>query len=84
MMTSQILFSPDNKIGLIINPILAGQIMNTIIFFLPMEYRITLTIDPYTTLTFRFLAASWSKIHSHIVELLSTIFGRFHVPLYIP
>ena len=57
--------------------------MKTIIF-LPTEYRITLAIDRRTALTFRFLAASWWKIHSHIFEFLSAVFTRFHVCLYIP
>ena len=41
--------------------ILAGQIMNTMIFFFAfnMEYQITLAIDRCPALTFRFLAASW-------------------------
>ena len=42
-----------------------------------MEYQITLAIDRCTALTFRFLAASWWKIHSHVVEFLSAIFARF-------
>ena len=49
-----------------------------------MEYRITLAIDHCTALTFRFLAASWWKIHSHVVEFLSAIFTHFYVCLYIP
>ena len=44
-----------------------------------MEYRITLAIDLCTALTLRFLAASWWKIHSHVVEFLSAIFARFRV-----
>ena len=51
--------------------------MNTIIFFLPTEYRITLAIDRCSALTFRFLTASWWKIHSPVVELLSAIFSPF-------
>ena len=39
--------------------ILAGQIMNTMIFFPYMEYQITLAIDRCTALMFRFLAARW-------------------------
>ena len=58
--------------------------MNNITFFLPMEYRITLAVDGCTTLTLRFLAASWWKIHLHVVEFLSAIFAHFHVRLYIP
>ena len=49
-----------------------------------MEYRITLAIDHCTALTFRFLAASWWKIHSHVVEFLSAIFTHVYVCLYIP
>ena len=48
-----------------------------------MEYRIMLAVDGCTTLTLRFLAASWWKIHLHVVEFLSAIFSRFHVRLYI-
>ena len=51
--------------------------MNTIIFFLPTEYRITLAVDRCSALTFRFLTASWWKIHSPVVELLSAIFSPF-------
>ena len=49
-----------------------------------MEYRITLAVDRCTTLAFRFLAASWWKIHLHVAELLSVVFARFHVHLCIP
>ena len=49
-----------------------------------MEYRITLAVDGCTTLTLRFLAASWWKIHLHVVQFLSASFARFHVRLYIP
>ena len=42
-----------------------------------MEYRITLAVDRCTALSFRFLPASWWKIHSHVVEFLSAIFARF-------
>ena len=49
-----------------------------------MEYRITLAVDRCTTLTLKFLAASWWKIHLHFVEFLFAIFARFHVRLYIP
>ena len=49
-----------------------------------MECRITLATDRCTALTFRFLVASWWRIHSHVVEFLSAIFARFHVCLYIP
>ena len=45
MMTGQIFLSPE--------------LMNTIIIFLPMEYRITLAVDRCTALSFRFLPASW-------------------------
>ena len=53
------------------------KLMNIIIFFLPLEYRITLSVDRCTALSFRFLPASWWKIHSHVVEFLSAIFARF-------
>ena len=43
-----------------------------------------LSKDHCTALTFRFLAESWWKIHSHIFEFLSVVFARFHVHLYIP
>ena len=49
-----------------------------------MEYRITLPIDRCTALTLRFLAASWWKIHLHVVEFLSAIFACFHFRLYRP
>ena len=49
-----------------------------------MEYRITLAVDRCTALAFRFLAASWWKIHLHIAELLSVVFAGFHVHLCIP
>ena len=49
-----------------------------------MEYWIMLAIDCCTALTFRFLAVSWWKIHSHVSEFLSVIFACFHVRLYIP
>ena len=49
-----------------------------------MEYWFMLAIDRCTTLTFRFLAASWWKIHSQVVEFLPPIFARFDVRLYIP
>ena len=52
-------------------------LINIIIIFLPMEYRITLAVDRCTALSFRFLPASWWKIHSHVVEFLSAIFARF-------
>ena len=42
-----------------------------------MEYRIMLAVDGCTTLTLRFLAASWWKIHLHVVEFLSAIFAVF-------
>ena len=35
--------------------------------------------DRCTAVTFRSLAASWWKIHSHVVEFLSAVFARFHV-----
>ena len=57
---------------------------NITFFFLPAEYRITLAVDRCTTLTLKFLAASWWKIHFHFVEFLFAIFARFHVRLYIP
>ena len=53
MMTGQIYFLTGQTW------ILAGQIMNTMIFFPYMEYQITLAIDRCTALTFRFLAARW-------------------------
>ena len=41
-------------------PILAGQIMNTILnFFLLKEYRILLAIDRYYYVDVQVLAASW-------------------------
>ena len=49
-----------------------------------MEYQITLAVDRCMALSFRFLGASWWKIHSHVVEFLSAIFACFHVRLYIP
>ena len=58
--------------------------MNTIIVFFPLQYQITLAVDCCTALTFRFLAASWWKIHSHLFEFLSAVFTRFHVRLHIP
>ena len=33
-------------------------------------------------LTFRFLVASWWKIHSQVFEFLSAVFARFHVCLH--
>ena len=42
-----------------------------------MEYRITLAVDRCTAFSFKFLPASWWKIHSHVVEFLSAIFARF-------
>ena len=45
-----------------------GHVISSSFFFLPMEYRIMLAIDRCTTLTFRFLVASWRKIHLHVVE----------------
>ena len=45
-----------------------GHVISSPFFFLPMEYRIMLAIDRCTTLTFRFLVASWQKIHLHVVE----------------
>ena len=78
MMTGQIFFSPDKP------PFLPVKTTNTtIVFFLHMEYRIILSKDRCTALTFRFLAVSWWKIHSHVIEFLSLIFARFHVRLYI-
>ena len=44
-----------------------------------MEYRIALAIDRCSALTFGLLGASWSKIHSHVLEFLSAVFARFHV-----
>ena len=60
MMTSQNIFLAGQTW------ILAGQIMNTMIFFLPyMEYQITLAVDHCTALTFRFLVASrWNSFTS--------------------
>ena len=49
-----------------------------------MEYRITLAIDRCTALMFRFLAASWWTIHSHVVEFVSAILARFRVRWYVP
>ena len=49
-----------------------------------MEYWITLAVDRCTALMLRFLAASWWKIHLHVVKFLSAIFACFHVRLYIP
>ena len=78
MMTGQIFFSPDKP------PIFASQNNEYYnCFFLHMEYRIMLAMDRCTALTFRFLAVSWWKIHSHVIEFLSLIFARFHVRLYI-
>ena len=71
MMTGQIFFSPDKP------RFWPVELMNIIIFFLPLEYRITLAVDRCTALSFRFLPASWWKIHSHVVEFLSAIFARF-------
>ena len=79
MMTSRIFFSPDKPQFL---PVKTTN--TTIVFFLHVEYRIMLAIDCCTALTFRFLAVSWWKIHSHVIEFLSVIFARFHVRLYIP
>ena len=55
MMTGQIFFSPDKP------RFWPVKLMNTIIIFLPMEYRITLAVDRCTALSFRFLPASWLK-----------------------
>ena len=72
MMTGQIFFSLDKP------RFWPVKLMNNIIIiFLPMEYRITLAVDRCTALSFRFLPASWWKIHSHVVEFLSAIFARF-------
>ena len=71
MITGQIFFSPDKP------RFWPVKLMNIIIIFLPMEYRITLAVDRCTALSFRFLPASWWKIHSHVVEFLSAIFARF-------
>ena len=43
------------------------------IFFLPNG------IERCSALTFSFLAASWWKIHSRVLEFLSAVFARFHV-----
>ena len=77
MMTGQIFFSLDKPHF--------GQSNNEYyaFLFLPIEYRIMLAVDHCTALTFRFLAASWWKIYSHIVELLSAIFALFYVCLCI-
>ena len=53
MMTGQIFFSPDKA------RFWPVKLMNIIIFFLPMEYRITLEVDRCTALSFKFLPASW-------------------------
>ena len=53
MMTAQIFFSPDKP------RFWPVKLMNIIIIFLPMEYRITLAVDRCTALSFRFLPASW-------------------------
>ena len=71
MMTGQIFFSPDKP------RFWPVKLMNIIITLLPMEYRITLAVDRCTALSFRFLPASWWKIHSHVVEFFSAIFARF-------
>ena len=71
MMTAQIFFSPDKPWFW---PV---KLMNIIIFFLPMEYRITPAVDHCTALSFGFLPASWWKIHSHVAEFLSVIFSHF-------
>ena len=53
MMTGQIFFSPDKP------RFWPVKLMNIIIIFLPMEYRITLEVDRCTALSFKFLPASW-------------------------
>ena len=53
MMTGQIFFSPDKP------RFWPVKLMNIIIIFLPMEYRITLAVDRCTVLSFRFLLTSW-------------------------
>ena len=68
MMTGQIFFSPDKP------RFWPVKLMNIIIIFLPMEYRITLAVDRCTALSFRFLPASWYKKFIH--TLLSS-FPRF-------
>ena len=77
MMTSQIFLARTN-------PDFDQSNNEYYIFFWPLQYRIALAIDCCTALTFRFLAASWWKIHSHIFEFLSRVFTRFHVLLYMP
>ena len=77
MMTSQIFLARTN-------PDFDRSNNEYYIFFWPLQYRIALAIDCCTALTFRFLAASWWKIHSHIFEFLSRVFTRFHVLLYMP
>ena len=48
MMTGQIFFSPDKA------RFWPVKLMNIIIFFCPMEYRITLAVDRCAALSFRF------------------------------
>ena len=48
MMTGQIFFSPDKP------RFWPVKLMNIIIFFCPMEYRITLAVDRCEALSFRF------------------------------
>ena len=47
-----------------------------------MEYRIMLAIDRCTALTFRFLVASWWKIHSHVVDSFPR-FSPIFMSIYI-
>ena len=47
-----------------------------------MEYWIMLAIDRCTALTFRFLVASWWKIHSHVVDSFPW-FSPIFVSVYI-
>ena len=61
-------------------PILAGQIMNTILnIFLLKEHRILLAIDCYYYVDVQVLAASWWKMNSNVVKFLSAVFSGFNV-----
>ena len=53
MMTGQIFFSPDKP------RFWPVKLINIIIIFLPMEYRIMPAVDRCTALSFGFLPASW-------------------------